>query len=61
MAPLTNGASRANSARISRASSTVRDIVKKRDKPYKTEQQLVLAKKRKLDIQVHSTKTNIAG
>lgn len=36
----------------SRAGSTAREILKRREKPYKTEQQKVLAKKRKLDLQV---------
>ncbi|RMY17235.1 hypothetical protein D0866_13523 [Hortaea werneckii] len=35
----------------SRAGSTAREIFKRREKPYKTEQQKVLAKKRKLDLQ----------
>ncbi|KAI7538091.1 hypothetical protein KC331_g10558 [Hortaea werneckii] len=35
----------------SRAGSTAREILKRREKPYKTEQQKVLAKKRKLDLQ----------
>ncbi|KAI7267313.1 hypothetical protein KC345_g7952 [Hortaea werneckii] len=34
----------------SRAGSTAREILKRREKPYKTEQQRVFAKKRKLDI-----------
>jgi len=42
---------------VSRAASVVsnanaRDVLKRRNKPYKTEQQKVIAKKRKLDIQV---------
>ncbi|TKA80308.1 hypothetical protein B0A55_02214 [Friedmanniomyces simplex] len=51
MAPLTNGTSRAASARTSRAGSSARDIIKKRDKPYKTEHHRILAKKRKLNLQ----------
>ena len=47
MAPVTNGASRAASAQTSRAGSIARDIMKKRSKPYKTEQQLVRTKKPK--------------
>ncbi|KAF2767964.1 hypothetical protein EJ03DRAFT_137463 [Teratosphaeria nubilosa] len=46
MAPHT----KASSGRVSRATSQARDIVKRRDKPYKTEQQTVFAKKRKLDL-----------
>lgn len=36
----------------SRASSVARTIAKKRDKPYKTEQSRILAKKRKLTLNV---------
>ncbi|KAK5132657.1 hypothetical protein LTR08_008779 [Meristemomyces frigidus] len=50
MAILANGASRGASARASRAGSTARAIVKRRDKPYKTEHQRVLTKKKKLDL-----------
>jgi hypothetical protein len=50
MAPHTNGTSRAASRLASRASSVARDIVKRRDKPYKTEQQRVLAKRKKLNL-----------
>ncbi|KAF1823885.1 uncharacterized protein K489DRAFT_379890 [Dissoconium aciculare CBS 342.82] len=41
--------SRAQSAR---ASSVARTIVKRRDKPYKTEQSMVIEKKKKLDLRV---------
>jgi hypothetical protein len=42
---------------VSRATSVVssgnaRDLLKRRNKPYKTEQQKIIAKKRKLDIKV---------
>jgi hypothetical protein len=42
---------------VSRATSVVssgnaRDVLKRRNKPYKTEQQKIIAKKRKLDIKV---------
>ncbi|KAK3066137.1 hypothetical protein LTR53_017634 [Teratosphaeriaceae sp. CCFEE 6253] len=50
MAPVKHAASSAASARTSRAGSTARDILKKRNRPYKTEQQLVFAKKRKLHL-----------
>ncbi|KAK3620512.1 hypothetical protein LTR56_023347, partial [Elasticomyces elasticus] len=50
MAPLKRGTSRAASARTSRAGSTARDILKKRNKPYKTEHERVMAKKRKLRL-----------
>ncbi|KAK5717897.1 hypothetical protein LTR15_008739 [Elasticomyces elasticus] len=50
MAPLKSGTSRAASARTSRAGSTARDILKKRNKPYKTEHERVMAKKRKLRL-----------
>ncbi|KAK0927447.1 hypothetical protein LTR29_017635 [Friedmanniomyces endolithicus] len=50
MAPLMNGTSKAASARTSRSGSTARDIIKHRDKPYKTEQHHIMAKKRKLDL-----------
>ncbi|KAK5110360.1 hypothetical protein LTR62_006068 [Meristemomyces frigidus] len=42
--------SRVASNRPSRAPSSARDIVKKRDRPFKTETQRVLAKRRKLDL-----------
>lgn len=59
MAPTrTNGTSRAATARVSRAGSTARDIVKKREKPYKTENKRVLAKKRKLDLHVRGPRTD---
>ena len=48
------GGSRVGSTRTSRAGSTARTIVKRRDKPYKTEHQRVLAKKRKLDLHVRT-------
>lgn len=44
--------SRAATVVSSRGANVARDIMKKRDKPYKTEQHRVLAKKRKLDIRV---------
>ncbi|KAK4560571.1 hypothetical protein LTR86_005768 [Recurvomyces mirabilis] len=50
MGPLTGVSSRITSNRPSRASSTVHDIMKKRDKPFKTETERVVAKKRKLHI-----------
>jgi len=53
MAPI-NGTSRVTSAHTSRANSVAREIIKKRDKPFKTEQHRVLTKKRKLDIHVCS-------
>ncbi|KAK5120979.1 hypothetical protein LTR85_005763 [Meristemomyces frigidus] len=57
MTTFTNGTSRASaSARASRAGSTAREIVKRRDKPYKTEQQRIIAKKRKLDLHTSYTK-----
>lgn len=34
------------------SNTTARNVLKRRNKPYKTEQQKVIAKKRKLDIQV---------
>jgi len=42
---------------VSRATSVIsngnaRDVLKRRNKPYRTEQQKVIAKKRKLDIKV---------
>jgi hypothetical protein len=37
------------------STSNARDVLKRRNKPYKTEQQKVIAKKRKLDIQVCSS------
>jgi intracellular sulfur oxidation DsrE/DsrF family protein len=37
------------------ATTNARDVLKRRNKPYKTEQQKVIAKKRKLDIQVCSS------
>jgi hypothetical protein len=46
-------ASKAASRAVSVVSTTnARDVLKRRNKPYKTEQQKVIAKKRKLDIQV---------
>ena len=45
-----NGASRAASVA---STSTARDKLKRRDKPYRTEQNKVIAKKRKLDL--HTT------
>ncbi|KAH9845460.1 protein of unknown function DUF2293 [Teratosphaeria destructans] len=46
MAPHT----KAGSGRVSRAPSQAREIIKRRGKPYKTEQHTVFAKKRKLDL-----------
>jgi hypothetical protein len=49
-------ASKAASRAVSVVSTTnARDVLKRRNKPYKTEQQKVIAKKRKLDIQVCSS------
>ncbi|KAK0275480.1 hypothetical protein LTR54_015632 [Friedmanniomyces endolithicus] len=61
MAPLTNGASKAASVRTSRAGSTARDIIKHRDKPYKTEQHRILAKKRKLNLRTTYTQNMPSG
>ncbi|KAK0934390.1 hypothetical protein LTR29_014052 [Friedmanniomyces endolithicus] len=61
MAPLVNGASKAASARTSRAGSTARDIIKHRDKPYKTEQHRILAKKRKLNLRTTYTQHMPSG
>jgi hypothetical protein len=43
------GASRAKSVV---SGGNARDLLKRRNKPYKTEQQKIIAKKRKLDIKV---------
>ena len=43
------GASRATSVV---SSGNARDVLKRRNKPYKTEQQKIIAKKRKLDLKV---------
>ncbi|KAK0800383.1 hypothetical protein LTR91_013465 [Friedmanniomyces endolithicus] len=61
MAPLINGASKAASVRTSRAGSTARDIIKHRDKPYKTEQHRILAKKRKLNLRTTYTQNMPSG
>ncbi|KAK0880921.1 hypothetical protein LTR87_005227 [Friedmanniomyces endolithicus] len=61
MAPLTNGASKAASVRTSRAGSTARDIIKHRDKPYKTEQHRILARKRKLNLRTTYTQNMPSG
>jgi hypothetical protein len=37
------------------SNSNARGVVKRRNKPYKTEQQKIVAKKRKLDIRVCSS------
>jgi len=37
------------------SNSNARDVLRRRNKPYKTEQQKVIAKKRKLEIQVCSS------
>jgi hypothetical protein len=37
------------------SNSNARDILKRRNKPYRTEQQMIIAKKPKLDIQVCSS------
>ncbi|KAK5160171.1 hypothetical protein LTS14_002278 [Recurvomyces mirabilis] len=50
MGPFTGVSSRITSNRPSGASSAVHDIMKKRDKPFKTETERVVAKKRKLHI-----------
>jgi len=54
MAPFTGIPSRVASNRPSRASSTVQDIVKKRDKQFKIETERVVAKRRKLHTHVCS-------
>ncbi|KAK1079031.1 hypothetical protein LTR33_006733 [Friedmanniomyces endolithicus] len=61
MAPLINGASKAASVRTSRAGSTARDIIKHRDKPYKTEQHRILARKRKLNLRTTYTQNMPSG
>ena len=53
-------ASRAGTSRASsvRPASAARTIQKRRDKPYKTEQSRIIAKKRKLDLHVCGPRWN---
>lgn len=52
---------RAASARGSRAGSTARDILKRREKPYKTEQEKVFVQKRKLNLEVRIASLAVNG
>lgn len=52
MPTFTHVASRATSTHASRASSLAREIVKRREKPYKTEKKRVLARRKKLELHV---------
>jgi len=54
MTAFAHSRSRAASVHASRAGSLVREIAKRREKPYKTEKSVVRARKRKLDLHVCS-------